>query len=104
MVTYEVTAVVEPRLVDAYVEYMRESHIAEVLATGCFVGAVFECADECTFRARYQAESGALDGYLSHHTARLREAFAGHFPAGIRFSRAVWTEQHRWHASARRNG
>ena len=52
MVTYEVTAVVEPGLVEAYATYMRARHIADVLATGCFTGAVFERADATTFRAR----------------------------------------------------
>ncbi len=98
MVTYEVTAVVEPSLVTAYADYMRRTHVADVLQTGCFSGAVFERMDATTFRARYQAESQAMvDRYLREHTGRLREAFAAHFPAGIAFSRAVWTEEQRWH-------
>lgn len=97
MVTYEVTAVVEPSLVEAYATYMRARHIADVLATGCFTGAVFERADATTFRARYQAASQAMvDAYLRDHTARLREEFAAHFPRGIVFSRAVWQEEKRW--------
>lgn len=97
MVTYEVTAVVEPALAEAYLTYMRAHHIAEVLGTGCFTGAVLERADQTTFRARYQAASQAMvDTYLRDHTARLREEFAAHFPRGIVFSRAVWQEDKRW--------
>ena len=97
MVTYEVTAVVEPALVEAYASYMREKHIGDVLATGCFVGAVFERADQQTFRARYQARSQAMvDQYLREHTQRLRDDFAAHFPQGLSFSRAVWHEERRW--------
>lgn len=97
MVTYEVTATVAPGLVEAYATYMKVQHIPDVLATGCFTGAVFEQADGTTFRARYQAASQErIDAYLREHTARLRDDFARHFPEGISFRRAVWTEQKRW--------
>lgn len=99
MITYEVTAVVDSRLADAYEAFMRETHIPEVLATGCFVGAVFERVEDTQFRTRYQADSQAgLNAYLGEHTARLRDDFARRFPQGVTLSRAVWTELERWRA------
>jgi hypothetical protein len=98
MVTYEVTAIVEEQLQASYLEYMRGQHIPDVLATGCFVGAVFEQAEAGQFRVRYQADSQTrLEAYLREHTARLREKFNTHFPTGIAFGRQVWSEVARWH-------
>lgn len=100
MVTYEVIAVVEEDLQASYLEYMRGKHIPEVLATGCFVGAVVEQAEAGRFRVRYQAASQAmLDAYWRDHTARLREDFRAHFPSGISLAREVWSEVIRWRGS-----
>jgi hypothetical protein len=101
VITYEVTAVVDSRLVAAYEDFMRRTHIPEVLATGCFVGAVFERVEDTQFRTRYQAATQAgLNAYLGEHTARLREEFTRRFPQGVTLSRAVWTELERWRAGA----
>lgn len=97
MVTYQVNAVVEPELLDAYERYMREQHIPDVWATGCFREASFERAGPGRYRVRYRAASEAdLDRYLREHTARLRDDFAAHFPQGAELSREVWTELRRW--------
>ena len=42
MVTYEVTTTVDPRLVEAYERFMRQVHIPDLLATGCFHGAALD--------------------------------------------------------------
>jgi len=34
-----------------------------------------------------------LDRYIAEHAPRLRADFHEHFPAGVRLSRAVWSEQ-----------
>lgn len=104
MITYEVTAIVDARLVNAYESFMRENHIPKVLETGCFAGAVFERVEDTQFRTRYQAESHEkLNSYLGGHTARLREEFTQEFPTGVTLSRAVWTELERWrHGGAAR--
>ena len=39
VITYEVTAIVEARLAETYERYMRQQHIRDVLATGCFQSA-----------------------------------------------------------------
>jgi len=97
MVTYEVTATVEAGLAERYETFMRDTHVPEVFATGCFRAVSFERAESGRYRIRYQAASQAdVDRYLREHTARLRAAFVAHFPAGATLSREVWTEIQRW--------
>jgi hypothetical protein len=97
MIAYEVTAVVEGRLVAAYERYMRGTHIPQVLATGCFRGAVFSRTSDGRYRTSYLAPDQAdLDRYLQRHTATLREDFAAHFPEGISLSREVWAAVEHW--------
>lgn len=72
---------------------MISKHLADVLASGCFVEAVLERATAGKYRARYLAETEAdLERYLRDHTAEKRADFAKHFPTGIQLSREVWTE------------
>ena len=72
MITYEITATVDPGLVEAYERYMRERHIPDLLATGCFYGASLARAAPGRYLARYEAESESdLENYLAH-AARLR--------------------------------
>lgn len=97
MVTYEVTAIVDPALVEAYERYMRERHIRDVLATGCFRDASFARAQPGRYRVRYRAGSREeLDRYLDEHTARLRADFVQRFPAGVELARETWEEVQRW--------
>jgi hypothetical protein len=97
MITYEVVARSEPPLAADYEDYMRRVHVPAVLATGCFVGAIFERTAEGLFRMRYQAGSQeALDRYLQDHTSRLREEITARFPTGITFSRAIWSKLEQW--------
>lgn len=105
MVTYEVTTIVESRLVEAYERYMREVHIPDLLATGCFHGAAFTRSAPGRYRVRYEAPSQAdLDRYLADHAARLRDDFASHFPTGITASREVWVAIQSWDTPARATG
>lgn len=93
MITYEVTVAVEPRLVEAFEQYMRGKHIPEILATSAFVAVHFEKAAPTRFRTRYEAADRAdLDFYLSEHAARFRGDFAAYFPEGCSVSRQVWDE------------
>lgn len=90
MVTYEITAVVAPELIEKYEAYMSSTHIPEVLATGHFVSASFS-KNENRYRIRYEAESqAALDEYLASQTERLRAEFLAHFPKGVELSRENW--------------
>ena len=57
MIIYEVTAVVEARLAETYERYMREHHIPDVLASGCFERAELTSATPGRYRIRYQAST-----------------------------------------------
>jgi hypothetical protein len=90
MLSYEVTIHLDdPSLADALERYMREKHLAEVFATGCFLDAHFERAE--TYRTRYTvASQEELDRYIAEHAPRMRDDFAAHFPSGLHVTRAVW--------------
>jgi hypothetical protein len=92
MLSYEVTIHLDdPSLADALERYMLDKHLDDVFATGCFVDAHFERADD--YRTRYSvASQDDLDRYLAEHAARMREDFAAHFPSGLRVTRNVWKD------------
>lgn len=90
MVTYEITAVVEPSLAADYERYMIDRHIPDRLATGHFVGATFSKSGD-RYRILYEAHSRAsLDEYLAHDAERLRADFHAHFPSGVSLTRETW--------------
>ncbi len=95
MVSYEATLHLEDlSLANAVDAYMREKHVGEVFATGCFVDTHFEQSAPDTYRSRYSAKTQEdLDRYLAEHAPRLRADFLEHFPTGVRITRAIWTER-----------
>ena len=102
MVLYEVTAVPDAEVREDYVRYMREKHIADVLATGAFLGAHFGSTVDGAYRATYIAEErGALERYLDRDAPRLRADFAAHFPSGIKLSREILDVMQQWTLEAR---
>jgi hypothetical protein len=97
MITYEITAEVEPASVEAYERYMRERHIPALLDTGCFEAASLSRAAPGRYRIRYEtADQAQLDRYLGTHAAALRDDFALHFATGVSLSREVWIVIQRW--------
>jgi hypothetical protein len=97
VISYEVTAVVEARLAEAYERYMRQHHIPDVLASGCFRSADLASAAPGRYRMRYEASTDEdLERYLGTHAASLREDATSHFPEGVALSREVWTTIERW--------
>ena len=101
MIAYEVTAEMDERLAAAYERYMREIHIPEVLATGCFRGAVLGRSAPGRYRTAYIARSRSdLDRYLERYTTALREDFAARFPEGVSLSREIWVTVERWEGGA----
>jgi hypothetical protein len=97
MIIYEVTAVVEAHFAEAYERYMRQKHIPDVLASGCFQSADFESAAGGRYRMRYEASTEEdLQRYLATHAARLREDATSRFPEGVVPSREVWIAIQRW--------
>jgi hypothetical protein len=99
VIIYEVTAVVEAHLTEAYERFMRQQHIPDVLASGCFQSADLASAAPGRYRMRYEASTDeSLERYLATHAARLRQDTATHFPEGVVLSREVWTVIQRWDA------
>jgi hypothetical protein len=100
MVIYEVTAVVDLGLVGAFERFMREQHLPELLATGCFQELVFSRSAPGRYRMRYDSPSEAdLERYLASHAPGLRRDFDEHFPQGVTLSREVWAAIQRWDVS-----
>ncbi|HKV74668.1 MAG TPA: DUF4286 family protein [Gemmatimonadales bacterium] len=99
MIAYVVTVEVEPDLVQAYVAYMQNRHIPDILATGCFSAVEMYLAGPGLFRQRYLAASQAdLNRYLADHAPALRFDFQQNFAEGTRVTREVWRELGRWTA------
>lgn len=97
MVTYEITAKVEPELAAGYEAYMRHDHIPALLATGCFRAARLSRAGGGRYLIQYVApDQATLDRYLAEHAPRLREEFTARFPNGVTLTRATWELLHEW--------
>lgn len=116
MIWYEVRADVPAHLAAAYEAYLREEHIPDLMATGCFVEAAFCGAEDVPvqeaaeaspearrlFRSAYLApDRAALDRYLAEHAGRLRKHALRRFPEGLRFAREEWEVRERWGAGER---
>jgi hypothetical protein len=97
MIAYEVTADVAPAGIAPYEAYMRDTHIPEVLATGCFLSATIARSMPGRYRVRYLAQNlDVLDRYLSTFAPQLRDDFANHLGSSVHVSREVWTELQHW--------
>lgn len=97
MIIYEVTTDVTPAGIPAYERYMRETHIPDVLATGCFVRATIARSIPGRYRITYAARNmDVLDAYLSTHAPQLRDDFAAHLGSTVQVSREVWSELQHW--------
>ena len=100
-VVYEVSARVAPELRDRYERYMRERHIADVLATGAFASATLERGDGGVYRVRYVALSReALERYLASDAGALRADFARELPEGVELTREILLMLQRWEGEA----
>lgn len=97
MILYEVTLDLAPTVAGALPAYLRDHHIPQIFATGCFQRIRFDQASDTRVRTCYMAASRAdLDRYLDQHAPRMRAEFAADFPAGVTLSREVWTEVTSW--------
>ena len=96
-VLYEVTARVDDALAYDYERYMIETHIPDVVRTGCFVHAQFAQGGEGQYRAAYHAVSQAdVDRYLAEFAPTLRQQMTARFPTGVTLSRRVWVDRVQW--------
>jgi uncharacterized protein DUF4286 len=94
---YEVTAVVELELAEGWERYMREEHIPDVLATGCFTRASLARASGGRYLIRYQLAAPAdLERYLTQVAPALRAEFAAHYPGGVALTRETWELVQEW--------
>lgn len=94
---YEVTAVVELEMAEGWERYMRERHIPDVLATGCFTRASLARATGGRYLIRYQLDSRAdLDRYLAQAAPALRAEFAARYPGGVALTRETWELLQEW--------
>ena len=97
MVTYEVTCQVESAHLASYEHYMREHHIPDLLATGCFEGAELLRAAPGRYQIRYLVKSQAdLDRYFADHAPGFRAEFLSRFPEGVQLTRETWLTIQRW--------
>jgi len=97
MISYDVTLQVEPALAPSVEEFMRQSHIPDIFATGCFRRIVFGRASATRFRTSYQADAQAdLDRYLNDHAPKFRAEVLAKFPDGLTVTRETWVESQLW--------
>ena len=102
-VVYEVSARVAPELRERYERYMRERHVADVMATGAFVSATLERGEGDVYRVRYVARSRpALEAYLAGHAGALRADFLRELPDGVQLTREILRTLARWEEEALR--
>jgi hypothetical protein len=86
MVLYNVTVSVDPGIHDEWLDWMRQVHIPEVMATGCFLESRFwkvitpGDADEITYSIQYLcAGMGDYERYRDRHAAGLQAAHSGKY-------------------------
>ncbi len=90
-IAYEVTTLVEEEFRNEFERFMTETHIPDLMATGCFREAHFERAAPGRYRTRYEAiDRSSLGRYFNEHAARLRAHVLETFPEGITFEREEW--------------
>ena len=80
-ILYEVSVTIELSRSEEFENYMRRTHIPEVLGSGCFSSASFAKAEDGEYRTSYRAKSrDSLNRYLESYAGRLRDDFVQHFP------------------------
>lgn len=80
MIIYNVTTKCERSIAEAWLKWLKEEHIPELVQTGCFTHAVIlhlkEIDDEDgpTYAVQYHAESKHMyDHYIKEHAGIMRE-------------------------------
>ncbi|HLT07879.1 MAG TPA: DUF4286 family protein [Cyclobacteriaceae bacterium] len=89
MLLYNVTVNIDLEKEKEYVEWMKETHISEVMATGLFVDSKFfrllhEAEEGVNFSVQYFAESmDQIQQYQAQHAAglqqKLKDKFGNHY-------------------------
>lgn len=80
MYIYNITTQISHQIHDAWVAWMKEKHIPDVMAKGCFTKFQFvrllevDESESFTYATQYYAESKAdYNRYIEIHAAALRE-------------------------------
>ncbi|MEO6540744.1 MAG: DUF4286 family protein [Ferruginibacter sp.] len=80
MIIYNVTIKIQRSISDAWLQWLKEEHIPQIIQTGCFTHAVIlqllevDDTDGPTFAVQYFAESKALyNNYIQNHAAAMRQ-------------------------------
>jgi hypothetical protein len=97
VIVYTVTSDVEAHAAPEWLAWMRNSHIPEVLATGCFSGCRIAELEEpapppgyVTFVCEYTAPTAAiLARYLEQFAPALRQSATARYGAAVRATRTV---------------
>lgn len=98
MISYEVAiALTDASRAEVYRDWLSATHIPEMLATGCFVGAELAQESATRLRARYiAADRTSLDRYLDEHAVRLRAKAQAMVGVIGKPSREVWNVVETW--------
>ncbi|MCG8404454.1 MAG: DUF4286 family protein [Phycisphaerales bacterium] len=92
-VFYEVNAtILDPKIADAWVSWILDEHIAEVVAAGAVHGRLVGVEGGRTqFSVQYEfANRAALETYLTEHAPRLRDEGVKRFPlTQVTYSRRI---------------
>lgn len=97
MIIYAVTSEVEATIAPEWLAWMRETHVPEVMATGCFTGGrIAEVLDplpapgHVTFVLEYEAPTEELLArYLATHAPALRQSHTARYGGAVRATRTV---------------
>jgi hypothetical protein len=91
MILYNVTVSIDPEIKDEWLEWMRSTHVPDVMSTGCFMESRIsrvhgEEEGGETYAISYVSESQELyDHYQAAHAPRLQQdhaqRYAGRFAA-----------------------
>ena len=86
---YEVTAVVDESRIAEWEPYMSDTHIPEVLATGCFAAAFF-AKEGNRYTVGYHVNTPSdLDRYVAEFAGELRADVLDKFGTDVQLSRRV---------------
>ncbi|MBC7947150.1 MAG: DUF4286 family protein [Chitinophagaceae bacterium] len=80
MIVYNVTTKLEPEIVDAWLAWLRDTHIPDIVATGCFTHAVIlhlidtDDAEGPTYAVQYHAKNKEdYERYIEKYAPSMRE-------------------------------
>ena len=92
-VFYEVNAaIVDPKITDAWVNWILSEHIADVVAAGALRGRLVRVeGGGLEFSVQYEfADRPTFDTYVARHAPRLRDEGIKRFPpAQVTYSRRI---------------